>query len=60
MQNPTQRGPTLDFFLIHAVIETCNRSDAFITRGKIIGNRLPDLNYRIGTPKLSAKWEEMG
>jgi hypothetical protein len=60
LQSPTRQGPTLDFSLIHAVIETHNHSDAFITRGKIIGSRLPDLNYRIGTPKLSAKWEEMG
>jgi hypothetical protein len=60
LQSPTSQGPTLDFSLIHAVIETYARSNAFITRGKIIGNRLPDLNYRIGTPKLSAKWEELG
>jgi hypothetical protein len=60
LQNPTRQGPTLDFSLVHAVIETRNHSDAFITRGKIIGSRLPDLNYRVGTPKLSSTWEEIG
>jgi len=54
----TQQGPVIDFKLIHVIIETHNHSESFITRGKIMGSRLPDLNYRIGTPKLSAGWEE--
>jgi hypothetical protein len=54
----TQEGPIIDYKLIHVIIETLNYSTSYITRGKIIGSRLPDLNYRIGTPKLSARWED--
>jgi hypothetical protein len=54
----TQQGPVIDYKLIHVIIESHNHSALFITRGKIIGSRLPDLNYRIGTPKLSAGWED--
>jgi hypothetical protein len=54
-----QQGPVIDFELKHVAIESYKHSETFITRGKIIGSRLPDLNYRIGTPKLSAGWEEV-
>jgi hypothetical protein len=54
----SQQGPVIDYKLIHVIIESYNHSELFITRGKIIGSRLPDLNYRIGTPKLSAGWED--
>jgi hypothetical protein len=54
----TQEGPVIDYKLIHVIIETLNHSESFITRGKIMGSRLPDLNYRIGTPKLSTGWED--
>ncbi len=53
----TSQGPILDFELKHAVVESEKHSAMFITRGKIIGCRQPDMNFRIGTPKLSAKWE---
>ena len=52
----TNQGPVLEFELKHAAIESCNLSGTFVTRGKIIGSRLADLNYRIGTPKLFAGW----
>ncbi len=55
----TKQGPIIDFELKHAAIESYHHSEMFITRGKIIGSRLPDLNYRIGTPKLSSGWEEI-
>jgi len=54
----TQQGPVIDYKLIHVIIETQNHSESFVTKGKIIGSRLPDLNYRIGTPKLSSGWEK--
>lgn len=52
------QGPVIDYELKHAAIETICHSEMFITRGKIIGSRMPDLNYRIGTPKLSSQWEK--
>ena len=55
----TNQGPVLDFELKHAAIESFYHSEQFITNGKIIGSRLPDLNYRIGTPKLSSGWKEI-
>lgn len=53
----TRQGPVIDFELKHASIESYYHSEFFVSRGKILGSRLPDLNYRIGTPKLSAGWE---
>ncbi len=53
----TSQGPVLDFELKHAAIESKYYSSFFITKGKIIGCRQPDMNFRIGTPKLSSKWE---
>jgi len=55
----TNQGPVLDFELKHAAIESFYHSEQYITNGKIIGSRLPDLNYRIGTPKLSSGWKEI-
>ncbi len=55
----TIQGPVVDFELNHAVIESKLHSEAYLTKGKIIGSRLPDLNYRISTPKLSAGWVEV-
>lgn len=54
-----RQGPVIDFELKHASIESVRHSEVFISKGKIIGSRLPDMNYRIGTPKLSAQWEEV-
>lgn len=54
-----QQGPVIDFELRHAAIESGKHSECYITKGKILGSRLPDLNYRIGTPKLSSGWEEI-
>jgi len=54
----TAQGPIVDFELKHAAIESIFHSEVFITKGKIIGSRLPDLNYRIGTPKLYSGWVE--
>lgn len=53
------QGPVIDFELKHAAIESNNHSEVYVTRGKILGSRLPDLNYRIATPKLSSGWEEI-
>lgn len=53
----TSQGPVLDFELKHAAIESEFHSTFFMTKGKIIGCRQPDMNFRIGTPRLSAKWE---
>ena len=53
----TSQGPVLDFQLKHAAIESKFQSSFFITKGKIIGCRQPDMNFRIGTPRLSSKWE---
>jgi len=53
----TSQGPIVDFELKHAAVESEFLASAFVTRGKIIGCRQPDMNFRIGTPKLSARWE---
>lgn len=53
----TSQGPILDFILKHASVESEHYGAMFITRGKIFGCRQPDMNFKIGTPKLSSKWE---
>lgn len=55
----TSQGPIIDFILKHAVVESDQHSAMFITKGKIIGYRQPDMNFRIGTPTLSSKWEQV-
>ncbi len=52
----TIQGPVVDFELIHATVEGPESTSSFVTRGKIFGARQPDMNYMIGTPKLSARW----
>lgn len=58
-QIATLQGPVVDFELKQAAIESIYHSEIFITKGKIIGSRLPDLNYRIATPKLFSGWVEV-
>lgn len=53
----TSQGPILDFILKHAAVESERHGAMFITRGKIFGCRQSDMNFKIGTPKLSSKWE---
>ena len=52
----TSQGPVVDFELVHATVEGAKRTSSFVTRGKIIGARQADMNYIIGTPKLSTGW----
>ena len=51
-------GVTIDYKLLYASIESINHSDMFINKGKIMGTRLPNLNYDIGVIHISAKWED--
>ena len=51
-------GVSVDYQLVHACIESINHSEVFISKGKIMGTRLPNLNYNIGVIQISAKWEE--
>lgn len=53
----TSQGPILDFELKHAAVESEYHNAMFVTKGKIIGCRQPDMNFRVGTPKLSSMWE---
>jgi hypothetical protein len=53
---PTQ-GPVIDFKLIHVAVESARIGSRFVTRGKIYGARGPDLDFSIGTPRLSMGWE---
>jgi hypothetical protein len=50
-------GVSVDYQLTHAYIESINHSEVFISKGKIMGTRLPNLNYNIGLIQTSAKWE---
>jgi len=51
-------GISVDYKLLYASIESINHSEMFITRGKITGVRLPNLNFNIGIAQLSSKWED--
>jgi hypothetical protein len=51
-------GVSVDYKLSHASIESINHSEMFISKGKIIGTRLPNLSYNIGVVQISAKWED--
>ena len=51
-------GVLVDYKLLFASVESSDHSEMFITRGKIMGTRLPTLNYNIGMVQLSAKWED--
>jgi hypothetical protein len=50
-------GVSIDYEILHASIESINHSELFISKGKIMGTRLPNLNYNIGLIQISAKWE---
>jgi hypothetical protein len=52
-----RNGVSVDYKLLHAAIESTNHSEIFISKGKLMGTRLPDLNYNIGVVQTSAKWE---
>ena len=51
-------GISVDYQLFHAYIESINHSEVFVSEGKIMGTRLPNLNYNIGVIQISAKWED--
>ena len=51
-------GASVDYKLLHASIESINHSEMFISRGKIMGTRLPDLSYNIGVVQIYANWED--
>jgi len=51
-------GISVDYKLLHASIESINHSEMFISKGKIMGTRLPNLSYNIGVIPISAKWED--
>jgi hypothetical protein len=53
-----KEGVLIDYELFHASIESVNHSEVFISKGKIMGTRLPNLNYNIGVIQVSAKWED--
>jgi hypothetical protein len=53
-----RKGVSVDYELLHAAIESINHSEIFISKGKIMGTRLPDLNYNIGVVQTSAKWRD--
>jgi hypothetical protein len=51
-------GVSADYKLLHSSIESINHSEMFISKGKIIGTRLPNLSYNIGLIEISSKWED--
>jgi hypothetical protein len=53
-----KNGVSVDYKLLHASIESINHSEIFISKGKIMGTRLPNLNYNIGVIQISSKWED--
>jgi len=53
-----RNGVSVDYNLLHASIESVNHSEMFVSKGKIMGTRLPNLNYNIGVVQISAKWED--
>jgi len=52
-------GADINYELKFAIIESNNLSKCFITKGKLFGQRLPDMNYQLSTVELSSKWEEL-
>ena len=50
-------GVLVDYKLLHASIESINHSEMVVSKGKIMGTRLPNLSFNIGMVQLSAKWE---
>jgi hypothetical protein len=40
-----KNGISVDYRLFHAAIESINHSEIFVSKGKIMGTRLPNLNY---------------
>ena len=52
----TNQGPVIDFELFNAAIESKIYSAKYVTKGKLFGTRMPDLNFLIGKPILSAEW----
>jgi hypothetical protein len=51
-------GVSVDYKLLHASIESINHSEMFVSKGKIMGTRLPDLSYNVGLVQVSANWED--
>jgi hypothetical protein len=56
ISSSVRSGVSVDYELLHAAIESINHSEVFISKGKLMGNRLPDLNYNIGVVQTFAKW----
>ena len=52
-------GADINYELKFAIIESNNLSKCFITKGKLFGQRLPDMNYQLSTVELSSKWEDL-
>jgi hypothetical protein len=58
INSSVKNGVSVDYHLFHAAIESMNHSEIFISKGKLMGARLPDLNYNIGVVQTSAKWQD--
>lgn len=52
------QSPTLDFELINAMIESPRSGTRFLSRGRAMLMRLPNLDFTVSAPILSAKWEK--
>jgi hypothetical protein len=52
-----KNGVSVDYELLHAAIESINHSEIFVSKGKLMATRLPNLNYNIGVIQTSAKWK---
>jgi hypothetical protein len=50
------QGPTIDFKLIFAAVESSRLAARYIREGKLFGSRQPDLNFHIGMPRLVEGW----
>ena len=58
INSSVKAGVSVDYKLLHASIESINHSELFVSKGKIMGTRLPDLNYNLAVIPISAKWED--
>jgi hypothetical protein len=53
-----RNGVSVDYTLFHAAIESIYHTEFFVSKGKIMGTRMPNLNYNIAVIPVSAKWED--
>jgi hypothetical protein len=49
-------GPSVDIELIHALIESPRQADTYITKGRIIGSRMPALGVQVAIVWTSQAW----